>query len=121
VDRFCDEVRAKLLAGLPDRERFAVELLLREALNNAIVHGCLGKIGSEVHCELAAVDGGVRIRVRDPGDGFDWRAQLNGRPRSLAESGRGVEILTRYATTVAFSEKGNEVEMIRSFDQGTRL
>ena len=51
-----------------DNER-ALELLLSELVNNAVRHGgaCDGEL---IELELRAVEGGVAVRVSDPGPGF---------------------------------------------------
>ena len=116
IDRFCCELREGLLAELPAGERFALELLLREALTNAICHGA--KQASEVWCEIERMDDGVAMRVSDPGEGFDWRQRMEAAAVPLAESGRGIAILLRYASAVRFNESGNWVEMVRRFDKG---
>ena len=116
VDRLCRELREGLLAELPAGERFALELLLREALTNAICHGA-GE-ASEVWCEVERTDDEVAMRVSDPGKGFDWRKCMEAAAAPLAESGRGIAILLRYASAVRFNESGNWVEMVRRFDKG---
>jgi len=118
VDAFCAELRAGLLAGLPARERFATELLLREALMNAVAHGAKPAKTPEIRCQVRLVAGGVEIRVHDNGRGFDWRNLPKVEPPVFQESGRGLLILHRYASQVRFSAKGNQVEMTRMFCEG---
>jgi len=118
VDRLCREVRMGLLAGIPPRERFAVELLLREALMNAVVHGAQDQPDAEIDCEVRPVAGGIQIRIQDGGRGFDWRAHRRTVPEPFAERGRGLYILDRYASQVRFSGNGSQVEMTRMFQQG---
>ena len=59
--------RARAWLG-EDNER-ALELLLSELVNNAVRHGgaCDGEL---IELELRAVEGGVAVRVSDPGPGF---------------------------------------------------
>ena len=115
VDDFCADLRANLLASLPANERFAVELLLREALINAVVHGTADQVDAEIGCELRPIEGGIEIRVSDGGAGFDWRNRAGMEPAAFAESGRGLLILRRYASNVQFSSSGNQVAMTRMF------
>ena len=119
VDQICGELRGSLLPALPTGERFVVELLLREALMNAVTHGAGGREAEEVQCEVRPVAGGIQIRVADSGRGFDWRA-LQRMPGPQAESGRGLHILRRYAHEVRFSGTGNQVELTRIFGKGER-
>jgi anti-sigma regulatory factor (Ser/Thr protein kinase) len=118
VDGLCSELRAGVLGGIPKRESFLVELLLREALTNAVCYGIGQALGGEVWCEIERVPGGVAMRIWDPGPGFNWRKHLEQEPASLAESGRGIFLLREYATALRFNEEGNKVEMIRMFNKG---
>jgi anti-anti-sigma factor len=82
VDQLCSELRTGLLAELPQSERFAIELLLREALMNAVVHGARNQRSAEIHCEVRPVEGGMKIQVADGGRGFDCRSQSARRMRA---------------------------------------
>lgn len=62
------------LALLSRANGFAPELLLREVLTNAVVHGCHTDPRKQVCCSLRVKGGRVLIAVEDTGDGFDWRA-----------------------------------------------
>src|SRR5215475_11024158 len=57
---------------------YGVELALREALANAIVHGCNNDPAKKVECCVACTDRkSVVIVVRDPGQGFAQNAVPN--------------------------------------------
>jgi serine/threonine-protein kinase RsbW len=75
---------------------FAVELALREALNNAVVHGNAMDPHKlvKVHCRCESGKG-VWLSVRDQGKGFDPSAVSDPlEPDSLkAEQGRGVYLM----------------------------
>lgn len=115
VDRFCAELRRTVLPELPENERFAVELLAREALMNAVAHGAKYDPRFEITCEIETLDGGVRISVEDQGQGFDWAARPRRLTDSLSESGRGLRILGEYADRLDFFGTGNRVELTRMF------
>jgi signal transduction histidine kinase len=53
--------------ALPDIVKFTVYRVVQEALNNIAKHAS----ASEVDVELGMEDGGLRLSVRDNGDGFD--------------------------------------------------
>src|SRR5437588_11506370 len=53
-------------------KEFELEISLREALANAIIHGCSNDPSKHVQCTVACDEGrGLLIVVRDPGEGFD--------------------------------------------------
>ena len=67
---------------LLDRESwFAAELLVREALANAVAHGCHADPSKQVRCCLRLKDGRLLIAVEDYGCGFNWRAAWSDRRR----------------------------------------
>jgi anti-sigma regulatory factor (Ser/Thr protein kinase) len=115
VDQFCAELRQ--IEQIPLAERFAVELLAREALINAVLHGAgSAEDGArEVWCEVEWIGCGVAVRVHDSGPGFDWRHYLHSEPDVEAESGRGIPILRRYTSALRFNQKGNQLEAVRIF------
>src|SRR5580658_2366044 len=91
-----------------------VELALREAMNNAILHGNRMDARKLVHvrccCEGAK---GVFIVIRDQGDGFD----PNNVPNPLAvenldaEHGRGIHLMKLAVDEVSFERGGTEVHI----------
>ncbi len=91
---------------------FACELLLREALNNAVFHGSHNE-GATVDCTIRAKRGRILILVQDEGSGFDWRPVLHRETHPSEPGGRGLEIYRKYANLVRFNEKGNAVALLR--------
>ena len=92
---------------------FAAELLVREALTNAVMHGSHADPGRQVRCFLRLRGKRLLIAVADDGEGFDWRASRAHTARFPEASGRGIEILWKYASWVRFNERGNVVTMIK--------
>ncbi len=98
---------------VPGKEEF-VELALREAVSNAILHGNRMDARKLVHvrccCEGAK---GVFILVRDQGSGFD----PNNVPNPLAvenldaEHGRGIHLMKLAMDEVSFERGGTEVHI----------
>ena len=93
---------------------YQVELALREALANAIVHGCNNDPTKEVECCVACTESSdVVIVVRDPGEGFSPSAV----PSPLAaenlhsEHGRGIYLINQLMDEVSFERNGAEVRM----------
>jgi len=98
-------------------KEFAVETALREALANAIVHGCKNDPRKEVQCCVACDESrGLLLIVRDPGEGFD--------PASLptptlgqniyAEHGRGIFLINQLMDEVRYERGGTEIHMRKS-------
>ena len=94
---------------------FAAELLLREALTNAVVHGSQASPERLVRCGLRMRGNRLLIAIEDGGNGFDWRAIRFREADLSACSGRGMQILRTYATRVRFNAKGNAVAIIKDF------
>ncbi len=91
-----------------------VELALREALANAVIHGCKNDPSKQVHCWVACEESrGILIVVRDPGRGFD--------PRSLpspthgqnvySDHGRGLYLINQLMDEVRYERGGTEIHM----------
>jgi len=95
--------------------RFAAELALREAVTNAVVHGCQEDPAKRVHCVLRWRGRCLTIAVRDDGAGFDWRGAWGREAENSACSGRGMAILRKYVNRTRFNDRGNAVTMIKRF------
>jgi serine/threonine-protein kinase RsbW len=113
IEEFFGEVRLTHNALLSRVNCFAAELLLREALTNAVVHGCHADPSKQVRCMLRLKGRRLLIAVQDDGDGFDWRAAWGDSADLPACSGRGIEILRKYANHVRYNDRGNAVAMIK--------
>jgi anti-anti-sigma factor len=116
VDELCGLLREWLAARRLEAIAFAVELLAREGLTNAVMHGSVADRSSRV--ELAcSVGGGVEpaltLRVTDGGAGFDWRSLIGREIPAEAEGGRGFRILEAYADSFAYNDRGNELTMVK--------
>jgi serine/threonine-protein kinase RsbW len=95
-------------------EESAVELALREALNNALVHGNRLDAHKLVHVRCRCrVGEGISITVSDQGQGFDPSAVPD--PLSVenlqSEHGRGVYLMKWAMDQVSFAGGGTEVHM----------
>ncbi len=116
LEEFCVEFRS--LTGLLGELscRFVAELLLREALTNAVIHGCRSDPSRQISCVVPLKKRRLVIAVEDDGDGFDWRAALRREAASVSScSGRGFEILRRYSTRFRFNRSGNGITIVRQF------
>jgi serine/threonine-protein kinase RsbW len=95
-------------------QEIEVELALREALNNAVMHGNHMDPDKWVHvrCRCAA-DEGVSIVVRDEGEGFDPDRLPHAPVREGTSSGcgTGLLIMKSYMDEVSFERKGTEIHL----------
>ena len=111
VDGVCRDVRA-LLEGHGAADRcFAAELLLREFLNNAILHGNRSDARKLVRMTATVGRKWIVIRIADEGPGFDWRTRRRAPPEVEATSGRGLAIGALYAQRLRFNRAGNQVTL----------
>lgn len=97
-----------------DGSEIEVEIAVREALANAIRHGCGNDRSKSVQCCVAVEeDGELLIVVRDPGPGFDPAAVANPLSGSglLKESGRGVFFINQFMDDVRYEDGGRELQM----------
>jgi serine/threonine-protein kinase RsbW len=95
-------------------EEFAVELALREALDNAVVHGNEEDPETKVHIRCRCLPGKeISIVVTDQGKGFDFEKIVgNGSASNPAsEHGRGIQLMKAYMDDVHFERGGSEVHM----------
>jgi len=91
--------KARLLAA----ERWEAEIEARLALpENA---------DKRVEVHLQRVPGAVRLRIRDQGQGFDWREYLSlDNARAIHPNGRGIAVARQVAfADLQYNDKGNEV------------
>ena len=97
-------------------EESAVELALREALNNAVVHGNRLDAHKLVHIRCRCKVGkGISLIVSDQGQGFD--ACCIPDPLTAenleAEHGRGIHLMKLAMDEVSFEQRGAEVHMCK--------
>jgi serine/threonine-protein kinase RsbW len=91
---------------------FATELLVRECVNNAVIHGNRCNPARRVRVGVGIGRVYVRIDVTDAGRGFDWRRhRRRPLPGLTATSGRGMPLLRSFADRVRFNTRGNHVTL----------
>jgi anti-sigma regulatory factor (Ser/Thr protein kinase) len=105
--------------GWSEQDVIRVDLAVREALANAIRHGCSGDRSKQVQCVVTFESPQeVVIVIRDPGPGFD----ANTVPDPMAgenmfkSSGRGVYLINQLMDEVGFRDGGREVHMRKRAD-----
>jgi serine/threonine-protein kinase RsbW len=95
-------------------EEFDIELALREALDNAVVHGNQENPQTKVHIRFRCHPGNeISLVVSDHGKGFDFEKfvgnDITSEPAS--EHGRGIQLMKAYMDDVRFERGGSEVHM----------
>lgn len=119
VDRVCKQVEVLLQQKGLEQEVFDVQLLIREVLNNCIIHGCDMDPGKDVYMECFVGEKMISIQAEDPGEGFNWRETLDScLPEDTCINGRGLDIICLYADSVEFNQKGNRVEVKKGLKEG---
>jgi len=111
VDSILETIREM---GCGEGHEFEVETAIREALANAVVHGCKKDPSQKARITVACdEDRGMLIVVQDPGSGFD--------PASIpspvvgehlfSDHGRGVFLINQLMDEVEFRHGGTEIRM----------
>ena len=134
LDRLTQFMRESV--ALPPQECEEVAFAFREVLMNAMEHG--GKFDPEKFVEIGYLKSRrmVMCRVKDPGEGFSMdeiqAAELEapivdlsdqaraGKEGELPPGGLGILISQKFVDELIFSEKGNEVFLIKYLPQGSR-
>jgi serine/threonine-protein kinase RsbW len=104
-------------------EEFGVELALREALVNAVVHGNREHPETKVHIRCRCWPGKeISIVVTDQGKGFDFEKTAGHTVMSdpCSEQGRGIQLMKAYMDIVHFERGGSEVHMRKRLRTGPR-
>jgi anti-sigma regulatory factor (Ser/Thr protein kinase) len=106
----------KKILAIGDDEFFKIELSLREAITNAIIHGNEKNLDKQVHVEFDWEKSFLRMRVRDEGDRRISYDQIEDKINScglLATSGRGIMIIKNYMDKFEYRclDRGSEVVM----------
>ena len=116
VDSVCQTIATMLAQSDLSNHRFAMQLLVREALTNAIVHGSANE-QQPAECEVEIDDRAIRLDVFDSGPGFDWETALRKKLEVDNEAhGRGLWIYQLYADDILFNDVGNHVALIRKIN-----
>jgi anti-sigma regulatory factor (Ser/Thr protein kinase) len=113
-----DEADARLCAFLADTEApidiFAVRIIFHEAMMNAVIHGSGEDPSLTVLVRARLTDQGLNLTIRDQGPGFPWR-ETHGDIDAAVDSGRGLPLMSIYASQVEYNDAGNQVTLFRPF------
>jgi len=95
-----------------DKDLFAIELVLEEALTNAVKHGNHLDPAKNVRFGFKLGEGTFYARIEDEGSGFDPDALADPREpaNQMSVSGRGVLLVRHFATRVQWNDRGTVIE-----------
>ncbi len=115
IDPLVDDIMVVVNeAGCVAGAEFEIELSLREALANAIEHGCGGDASQFVQVLVECdPERGILVIVRDPGSGFDPRtvpSPVEGE-RLYSSGGRGIFLINALMDEVRHERGGTEIWM----------
>jgi serine/threonine-protein kinase RsbW len=114
VNLACAEMKVWLEETIHPGQIFPLQMLAREALNNAVLHGCGEREEKPVRFQVTVTPLEVTLEVEDDGPGFDWRSVLGRKMvNGMEESGRGLYIYRMYADDIEFNQVGNQIRLIR--------
>jgi len=112
IEPLCEQIRDLLERRHLEEMQFPIEVLARECLNNAILHGNQGRVKSLVSFGLRIGKKRICLRVADQGPGFNWRRmRRHGLPADTSVDGRGLVVASIYAQRIAFNRRGNQVTL----------
>jgi serine/threonine-protein kinase RsbW len=121
IGRIGEDIARTLRRYQGDREELAyhINLVLTEAMTNAIHHANEGDPEKEVHITITILDRNLNIKVYDQGQGFDVAALCPPDFQDLEEHGRGVYIIRALMDHVSYrrADGGNVLEMIKCLDE----
>ena len=89
--------------NIGDYNRFAVDLVLREVLNNAVIHGNQYDQTLKVRFSFSVNETCFQVEVGDEGPGFNWRPLLDIELNPEDERGRGFPILLNCHSCLRFA------------------
>lgn len=100
-----------------NREELAyhLNLVLTEAITNAICHANANDPEKKIQVQISANDDSLEVRVFDEGEGFDLSELRRNEIHDTAECGRGIHIIHRLMDKVDYrkSKKRNVLEMTK--------
>jgi len=95
-------------------KEFEIEMALREALANAVLHGCNSDPSKRIECSVTSEEErGILIVVSDPGNGFDAAKvpSPTHEQNIFSEHGRGIFLINTLMDEVQFERNGAEIHM----------
>lgn len=102
---------------------FAIQLVMREGLTNAVRHGNSFNVAKLVRCYVKIDQNQMLImEIEDQGEGFNWKKEQSKDIKDLdddSDHGRGLVIMEQYFSRYWYNERGNKLTLEKhiSFSQ----
>jgi serine/threonine-protein kinase RsbW len=106
--------------GVAEEAAFGIDMAVREAITNAIVHGNKEDDAKQVEVAFTCVPNAVEIEIKDQGEGFDPERipDPTAAENLMKTSGRGNFLMRSFMDEVHWetgTEGGTTVRMIKRF------
>jgi serine/threonine-protein kinase RsbW len=106
--------------GVAEEAAFGIDMAVREAITNAMVHGNKEDEAKTVEVTLNCLENAFEIEVKDQGEGFDPTSVPDPTdPANIMKtSGRGIFLMRSFMDEVQWSmrpEGGTTVRMVKKF------
>lgn len=108
-EKLMDSISMSPAAG----DWFEISLLLQEAVNNAVLHGCSNCSDHEVKVTVCSNGSTVEVHVKHNGAAWDWQSEDWELPDPDSVCGRGLFIIDSYAHEKKISDDGRSMLLIR--------
>ncbi len=112
MEKMCLEVEKFSNQKKFEKRNFALLLCVREALTNAIRHGCKNDMKKKVNLTLSYINEAMIIQVEDDGSGYNHKEEKSRKKNYLQTEGRGLSIINIYSDSYEFNESGNKIKII---------
>jgi serine/threonine-protein kinase RsbW len=101
--------------GYSDDALFGIDMAVREAVTNAVLHGNRGDEALPVEVGVAGEESGVVVTVRDRGEGFDPAgvADPTAEENLLKASGRGILFMRNFMDDVRWERHPDGGTVVR--------
>ena len=108
VDRVLVEARKFMAPWQGNIDDFEFRLILREALNNAVIHGNGRDETLQVALTIQCDGRKLKITISDQGPGFAWQQRLKKvRANPDQPGGRGLILIQSAGYSLSFNKLGN--------------
>jgi serine/threonine-protein kinase RsbW len=118
IGKIGEDIARTLKRYKGDREELAyhLNLVLTEAMANAILHANEDDPEKEIHVTISILDQVLCIKVYDQGQGFDISTLPSPDFKSLDDHGRGVYIIRSLMDQVTYCKhkRGHVLKMVKS-------